>query len=81
MQLEPPPPPPVIVRRKDPRMIAAVGILAIVVIALGIYIMTLPIAPPTSIVSDDDVILLAGNITETITDINNTLSFLEETIS
>lgn len=81
MQIEPPPPPPVIVRRRDPKLIAVIGVLVIVIVGMGIYMMALPFAPATGIASDDDVVLLAGNITETLSDLNSTLSFLEDAIS
>ena len=61
--------------------IAVIGVLAVVVIVMGIILMTMPFAPPASLISDDDVVLLAGNITETISDINNTLTFLEDTLT
>jgi hypothetical protein len=81
MQIEPPPPPPIIVRRKDPKLIGAIGVLVVIIVMMGVYMMTLPFAPASMITSDDDVLLLAGNITETLSEINSTLSFLEDTLT
>jgi hypothetical protein len=79
--IEPPPPPPIVVSRRDPKLVALVAFLCIVVIGMAAYIVIMPHGTGIVVTSDNDAVLLAGEVTNSLQQINQTLSDLEMTMS
>ena len=79
--IEPPPPPPIVVRIKDQKLLALVAILSIVVIGMAAYIVLMPHGTGIIVTSDNDAVLLAGEVTSTLQELNQTLFDLEMTIT